>query len=68
MERQKVKDRQYNTEAEKQRWKTDIPELQDLLWATVIIRNGKGQFSFQSLRKAMPKNAQITVQYTHLTH
>ena len=23
---------------------------------------GKGQFSFQSLRKAMPKNAQITVQ------
>ena len=25
-------------------------------------RTGKGQFSFQSQRKAMPKNAQITVQ------
>ena len=25
-------------------------------------RTGKGQFSFQSQRKAMPKNVQITVQ------
>ena len=31
-------------------------------------RTGKGQFSFQSQRKAMPKNAQTTTQYcTHLT-
>ena len=28
---------------------------------------GKGQFSFQSLRKAMPKNAQTTVQL-HSSH
>ena len=26
-------------------------------------RTGKGQFSFQSLRKAMPKNAQTTTQF-----
>ena len=151
MENQKVKDRQYNTEEEKQRWKTDIPELQDLLWhptpvllpgkshgwrslvgcgpwgcqesdtterlhfpfslsctregngnplpsvfarripgtrgawwaaiygvsqsrtrlkrlsSTVINRTRKGQFSFQSLRKAMPKNAQTTAQL-HSSH
>ena len=30
-------------------------------------RTGKGQFSFQSLRKAMPKNAQTTAQL-HSTH
>ena len=30
-------------------------------------RAGKGQFSFQSLRKAMPKNAQTTHNCTHLT-
>ena len=30
-------------------------------------RTGKGQFSFQSQRKAMPKNVQITVQL-HLSH
>ena len=30
-------------------------------------RIGKGQFSFQSQRKAMPKNAQTTTQCTHLT-
>ena len=30
-------------------------------------RTGKGQFSFQSQRKAMPKNAQTTAQLTHLT-
>ena len=29
---------------------------------------GKGQFSFQSQRKAMPKNAQTIPHYTHLTH
>ena len=31
-------------------------------------RTGKGQFSFQSQRKAMPKNAQTTASCTHLTH
>ena len=30
-------------------------------------RNGKGQFSFQSQRKAMPKNAQTTAQQ-HSSH
>ena len=30
-------------------------------------RTGKGQFSFQSQRKAMPKNAQTTAPCTHLT-
>ena len=30
-------------------------------------RTGKGQFSFQSQRKAMPKNAQTTANFTHLT-
>ena len=30
-------------------------------------RTGKGQFSFQSLRKAMPKNAQTTTQL-HSSH
>ena len=29
-------------------------------------RTGKGQFSLQSQRKAMPKNAQTTAQCTHL--
>ena len=28
-------------------------------------RTGKGQFSFQSQRKAMPKNAQTTAQFSH---
>ena len=31
-------------------------------------RTRKGQFSFQSLRKAMPKNVQTSHNYTHLTH
>ena len=31
-------------------------------------RTGNGQFSFQSQRKAMPKNAQTTDNCTHLTH
>ena len=30
-------------------------------------RTGKGQFSFQSQRKAMPKSAQTSAQCTHLT-
>ena len=30
-------------------------------------RTGKGQFSFQSQRKAMPKNAQTTAQLCYLT-
>ena len=29
----------------------------------VLHKNGKGQFSFQSQRKAMPKNAQTTTQF-----
>ena len=32
-----------------------------------VHRTGKGQFSFQSQRKAMPKNAQITAQF-HSSH
>ena len=35
--------------------------------ATVGYRTGKGQFSFQSQRKAMPKNAQTTAQL-HSSH
>ena len=31
-------------------------------------RTGKGQFSFQSQRKAMPKNAQTTTQLTLISH
>ena len=31
-------------------------------------RTGKGQFSFQSLRKAMPKNAQTTAQFALISH
>ena len=36
------------------------------IWKTQH-KTGKGQFSFQSLRKAMPKNAQITTQL-HSSH
>ena len=35
--------------------------------ANIFHRTGKGQFSFQSQRKAMPKNAQITTQL-HSSH
>ena len=35
--------------------------------ANKTIRTGKGQFSFQSVRKAMPKNAQTTTQL-HSSH
>ena len=31
-------------------------------------RTGKGQFSFQSQRKAMPKNAQTTAQFSLISH
>ena len=31
-------------------------------------KTGKGQFSFQSQRKAMPKNAQITTTITLISH
>ena len=31
-------------------------------------RTGKSQFSFQSQRKAMPKNAQITTQFALISH
>ena len=33
----------------------------------LVATTGKGQFSFQSQRKAMPKNAQTTAHCTHLT-
>ena len=36
-------------------------------WKTDPHRTGKGQFSFQSQRKAMPKNAQTTAQL-HSSH
>ena len=31
-------------------------------------RTGKGQFSFKSQRKAMPKNAQTTAQIAFISH
>ena len=31
-------------------------------------RTGKGQFSFQSQRKAMPKNAQTITQFAFISH
>ena len=31
-------------------------------------RTGKGQFSFQSLRKATPKNTQTTTQFALISH
>ena len=37
------------------------------IWKTPQIWTGKGQFSFQSQRKAMPKNAQPTTQL-HSSH
>ena len=37
------------------------------IWLSSGHRTGKGQFSFQSQRKAMPKNAQITAQL-HSSH
>ena len=38
------------------------------MWKTQQFhRTGKCQLSFQSQRKAMPKNAQTTAQFTHLT-
>ena len=33
-----------------------------IYWEKIFHRTGKGQFSFQSQRKAMPKNAQTTAQ------
>ena len=37
------------------------------IWKIQWLRTGKGQFSFQSQGKAMPKNSQTTVQL-HLSH
>ena len=37
------------------------------IWKTPGHRTGKGQFSFQSQRKAMPKNAQTSAQ-SHSSH
>ena len=37
------------------------------IWKTQQIWTGKGQFSFQSQRKAMPKNAQTTTQLHSFT-
>ena len=45
-----------------------LPVLYQRIWKTYSgHRNVKGQFSFQSLRKAMPKNAQTTAQL-HSSH
>ena len=51
-----------------------IDYAKDFLWITTKFgklssghRTGKGQFSFQSQRKAMPRNAQTTVQL-HSSH
>ena len=42
--------------------------LEELLFSkTVYLYTGKGQFSFQCQRKAMPKNAQTTMQL-HSSH
>ena len=37
------------------------------IWKSIGHKTGKGQFSFQSQRKAMPKNAQTTTQL-HSSH
>ena len=37
------------------------------IWKSTGHRTGKGQFSFQSQRKAMPKNVQTTAQF-HSSH
>ena len=42
-------------------------KLENLAVAKKFFRTGKGQFSFQSLRKAMPKNVQTTAQL-HSSH
>ena len=45
-----------------------LHSLRHQIWKTHSThRTGKGQFSFQSLRKAMPKNAQTTTQL-HSSH
>ena len=47
--------------------------IQKINWYNIIfifalsLKTGKGQFSFQSQRKAMPKNAQTTTQL-HSSH
>ena len=39
-----------------------LPSICQQIWKTQQLpQNGKGQFSFQSLRKAMSKNAQSTI-------
>ena len=52
------------TEAEdiKKRWQEYTEELYKKDLHDLGHRTGKGQFSFQSQRKAMPKNAQTTAQ------
>ena len=45
-----------------------LPSICQQIWKTQHgHRTGKGQFPFQSLRKAMPKNAQTTTQ-SHSSH
>ena len=45
-----------------------LPSICQHIWKTQCGHGtGKGQFSFQSLRKAMPKNAQTTAQL-HSSH
>ena len=44
-----------------------LPPICQQIWKTRGDRTGKGQFSFQSQRKAMPKNAQTTAKL-HSSH
>ena len=45
-----------------------LPSICQQIWKTQQLpQNGKGQFSFQSLRKAMPRNVQTTT-YLHSSH
>ena len=57
------------TEAEdsKKRWQEYTEELYKKDLHDLGHRTGKGQFSFQSQRKAMPKNTQTTAQL-HSSH
>ena len=54
--KKKKKERKFHTQYASKFWKLSS-----------VHRTGKGQFSFQSQRKAMPKNAQTTTQ-SHSSH
>ena len=55
------------TEPEEQRKISPPPNVSKFGKLSSGHRTGKGQFSFQSQRKAMPKNAQTTAQL-HSSH